>query len=70
MCVMSIVNNVILNIVKVGDTVEITPKEKFPNAERRFKVDDICKEGFIYGISEYRDGYVMPFYWIDSLRIL
>ena len=43
---MSIVNNVILNIIKVGDAVEITPKEKFPNAERRFKVDDICKEGF------------------------
>lgn len=60
----------ILNMVKVGDVVEITPIDKVPNAERRFKVDDITKEGFLYGLSETCDGYVIPFYWIKDIKIV
>lgn len=65
-----LVRDVVIANVKVGDTVEIVPIDKVPNAERRFKVDDKTKEGFLYGVSEYCDGYVIPYYWIKSIKIV
>lgn len=67
---MDYINEIVLQMVKVGDTVEIVPIDKFPNAERRFKVDEITEEGFLYGLSEYCDGYVIPFSWIKELKIV
>lgn len=62
--------DIILNLVKPGDIVEIIPIDKFPNAERKFKVDEITKEGFLYGLSETCDGYVIPFNWIKDISIV
>lgn len=67
---MNYTSSMVLQMVKPGDTVEIVPNNKFPNADRVFKVDDITEEGFLYGLSEYCDGYVMPFYWIEDLKIV
>lgn len=67
---MDYASQMVLQMVKPGDIVEIQPIDKFPNAERKFKVDAITKNGFIYGVSEYCDGYEMPFYWIKSLKIV
>lgn len=67
---MNYVSEIVLQMVKAGDTVEIVPIDKFPNAERKFKVDEITKEGFLYGLSEYCDGYVIPFNWIKELKIV
>ena len=62
--------DIILSLVKIGDTVEIVPSSKMPNADRKFRVQDITKNGFIYGISENCDGYLMPFYAIEDIKIV
>lgn len=67
---MSMTKDIVLAMVKVGDTLEITPISTFPNAERKFKVDDILEEGFLYGASETCDGYVIPYYWIQDVKIV
>lgn len=64
------VKETIIALVKPGDTVEITPISKVPNAERRFKVNDILDDGFLYGLSTTCDGYVMPFSWIEDIKIV
>ena len=64
------VKEMIIALVKPGDTVEITPIPKVPNAERRFKVDKILDDGFLYGLSITCDGYVMPFTWIQDIKIV
>lgn len=64
------VKETIIALVKLGDTVEITPISKVPNAERRFKVNDILDNGFLYGLSTTCDGYVMPFSWIEDIKIV
>ena len=61
---------IIIALVKPGDTVEITPIPKVPNAERRFKVDEILDDGFLHGLSTTCDGYVMPFTWIQDIKIV
>ena len=60
----------IIALVKPGDTVEITPISKVPNAERRFKVNDVLDDGFLFGLSTTCDGYVMPFSWIKDIKIV
>lgn len=67
---MDYASSVVLNTVKPGDMVEIKPISKVPNCERRFRVDDITKEGFLYGLSETCDGYIIPFNWIDKIKIV
>lgn len=67
---LDLVNQTVLSMVKPGDTIEIEPIDKFPNAERKFKVDGITEEGFLYGLSEYCDGYAIPFYWIKNIKIV
>jgi hypothetical protein len=57
-------------MVKVGDTVEITPIEKLPNLDRKFKVNSITNDSFIYGVSETCDGYEMPFEWFTEIKIV
>ena len=64
------VKETIIALVKPGDTVEITPIPKVSNAERRFKVNDILDDGFLYGLSTTCDGYVMPFTWIQDIKIV
>lgn len=64
------VKETIIALVKPGDTVEITPISKVPNAERRFNVNDILNDGFLYGLSTTCDGYVMPFSWIEDIKIV
>lgn len=66
----SIVRDTILTLVKVGDTIEITPHPKVPNTEKVFRVDDILEEGFLYGVSETCDGYVIPYSWIKDIKII
>ena len=39
--------NEILSMVKVGDTVEITPIEKLPNLDRKFKVNKFIEEEWV-----------------------
>jgi hypothetical protein len=56
--------------VKVGDTVRIVPKSKVPNADREFTVNELRNDGFLYGVSCTCDGYVMPYSWIKSLRVI
>lgn len=63
-------HQIVMSLVKVGDIVEIVPIDKFPNAERRFKVNGIEKDGFLYGLSETCDGYVIPFNWIKEIKIV
>lgn len=67
---MSIARDIVLGMVKVGDTIEITPNPKVPNAEKIFKVDEILEEGFLYGSSETCDGYVIPYSWIKDVKII
>lgn len=67
---MSMTRDIIISMVKVGDTLEITPIPKVPNAERRFKVDGILEEGFLYGVSETCDGHIIPYYWIQDIKII
>ena len=64
------IKEMIIALVKPGDTVEITPISKVPNAERRFKVNDVLDDGFLYGLSTTCDGYVMPFAWIKDIKIV
>ena len=64
------VKEMIMALVKPGDTVEITPISNVPNAERRFKVDEVLDDGFLYGLSITCDGYVMPFGWIKDIKIV
>lgn len=66
----SLVLDAVLPCIKSGDTVEIVPIDKFPNAERRFMVNDKLEEGFLYGLSETCDGYVMPYSWIKEIKIV
>lgn len=56
--------------VHPGDTVRIVPIDKVPNADREFKVNKLLNEGFLYGLSTTCDGYVMPYSWIKSLRVI
>ena len=64
------VKEIVMALVKPGDIVEITPISKVPNAERRFKVDEILDDGFLYGLSTTCDGYRMPFMWIEDIKIV
>ena len=64
------VKEMIIALVKPGDTVEITPISKVPDAERRFKVDEILDDGFLFGLSTTCDGYLMPFEWIEDIKIV
>lgn len=64
------VKGIVMSLVKPGDMVEITPISKVPNAERRFKVDEVLDDGFLYGLSETCDGYVIPFTWIQDIKIV
>ena len=56
--------------VKKGDTVRIVPIDSVPNAERVFKVDELLNQGFLYGCSITCDGYVIPYSWIKSIRVI
>lgn len=58
------------NMVKAGDTVRIVPVDMFPNATRKFTVYKLTEEGFLYGVSTTCDGYVMPYSWIKSLKVI
>lgn len=58
------------NLVKPGDTIKITPIDKVPNCEREIKVDYITEEGFLYGLSETCDGWIIPFNWIKDFEIV
>ena len=64
------IKETIIALVKPGDIVEITPIPKFPNAERRFKVNEVLDNGFLYGLSTTCDGYVIPFSWIQDIKIV
>ena len=64
------VKEIVMALVKPGDTVEITPISNVPNAERRFKVNEVLDDGFLYGLSTNCDGYVMPFGWIEDIKIV
>lgn len=64
------IKEIIIALVKPGDTVEITPISKVLNAERRFKVNDILDDGFLYGLSTTCDGHVIPFSWIEDIKIV
>lgn len=64
------VKEIVMALVKPGDMVEITPIPKVPNAERRFKVNEVLDNGFLYGLSTTCDGYVMPFAWIQDIKIV
>lgn len=55
--------------VKVGDRLEITPIDKLPNFDREIVVQDILKNGFLYGVTSNSDGYVYPFYAIKDFKI-
>ncbi len=67
---MDYVSQMILPIIKKGDIIEIEPIPKFPNCERKITVDDITDKGFLYGCSTTCDGYMIPFYFINSLKII
>lgn len=58
------------NKVNVGDTIRIVPIASVPNAEREFKVNALLNDGFLYGLSTTCDGYVIPYSWIKSLRVV
>ena len=64
------IKETIIALVKPGDTVEIIPIPKVPNAKRRFKVDEILNDGFLFGLSTTCDGYLMLFEWIEDIRIV
>lgn len=57
----------LLKYLKEGDEIEIIPIDKFPNADRKFKINYFSKDGFVYGLSETCDGYEMPFNWIKGI---
>lgn len=56
--------------IKAGDVVEIKPIKNVPNCERRFKVDAVLNYGFLYGCSTTCDGYVIPFRWVSSIKVV
>lgn len=64
------VKEIIIALVQPGDTVKITPTRNAPNAERKFKVNAVLDDGFLYGCSTTCDGYVMPFSWIKDIKIV
>ena len=56
--------------VKVGDRIRIVPIDSVPNAEREFKVNALLNEGFLYGLSTTCDGYVIPYSWVKSFKVI
>lgn len=64
------VRDMVIALVKRGDTVRITPIDRMPNLDREFKVDYVNEKGFIYGLSPYSDGYQMPFWAIKDIEII
>ena len=67
---MTAANEIILSMVKKGDTIEIEPIDKVPNIDKHFKVDEVLDNGFLYGCSIRCDGYVIPFNWIKNIKIV
>lgn len=52
-----------------GDTVIITPHEKFPDAEKELDFYMLTPEGILYGVNEHCDGYIMPYSWIKDFTV-
>ena len=62
--------SIILPLVKPGDRVRIVPRASVPNAQREFKVNAILPDGFLFGVTERCDGYILPFMWIKEIAII
>lgn len=66
---MSIVDEAVLSSIRPGMRVKITPIPKVPDADTEFVVNEVRDDGFLYGVTETCDGYVMPFAWIDGISV-
>ena len=53
--------------INKGDTITIKPKSVMPNLIRKFKVDYIGNDYFVYGVSSHCDGYTVGFWAIDDI---
>ena len=62
--------SIVMGMLQRNDLVRIVPIKKCPNAERVFVVDDILDNGFLYGVSETCNGYVIPFNWVEDISII
>lgn len=63
-------SELILPLVQKGNTIQIKSTKNFPNVPKKIKVDYITNNGFVYNVSSTCDGYTIPFYMIDSFKIL
>ena len=64
-------NEIIINILNPGDVVQITTTNSAPDeCPKKFKVNDILKDGLLYNCSITCDGYIFPYSWIKEIKIV
>lgn len=54
--------------IKKGDKLFIEPIDKLPNFEREIVAQGVTDDGILYGVTEYSDGKLYPFWAIKSIR--
>lgn len=62
--------DIIIALVKPGDTIKVKARESLPNFSGTYKVDYLVDDGFLYGVSGSCDGYTMPFWAIEEIAIV
>ena len=66
----TMVKDMTITLVKVGDTIEIEPIDRMPNLDRKIQVQRIADSGFCYGMTADCDGYMIPFWAIKAIKIV
>lgn len=54
--------------IKKGDKLFIEPIDTLPNFDRTIVAQGVTSDGILYGVTEYSDGKLYPFWAIKNIR--